>query len=183
MTKLNFWRSIGVVLVSLLSGAQAQAAFISGSIGVTDIGTPSTFSFTLSSPVSPNLTGMLTWSAVVSGTLTDSPQGDGISATPFGGSIFEFIIGSTTVGTDTLGTITASPFSGNYGGSFDCGLAGCNSISSAVHFTGSGGGDGYGLSFQFDVNPASVPEPESLALVGLGLCGIAAVRRRSQKQS
>jgi hypothetical protein len=150
-------------------GASAQAAFISSSIGVTDSDVPSSFSFFFLTPIAP-LTGLVSWSADVTGTLTDF-TGDGVSAAPLGASLFEFLIGGTVVGIDDLGTVTSS-FADTYSGIFDCGI-GCSSLSLAIHFTGSGNGDSYAISTTLNAVAATVPEPGILALLAIGLAGLA----------
>ena len=81
----------GLLLLGGLWVAQAaQAGSISVITNTTDAGAPSDFGFTLFTPI-PVLTGLVSWSADVSGTLIDGGR-DGVSLAPFGPSIYQFII-------------------------------------------------------------------------------------------
>jgi hypothetical protein len=66
---------------------------------------------------------------------------------------------------------------------FDCGT-GCDLSEIELSFSASGGNDAYGFIVRQEVIPfvaPAVPEPPSIALVGLGIAGWFATRRRNER--
>jgi hypothetical protein len=122
------------------------------------------------------LTGLVSYSGTLGAALTDNTPA-GMFVSPIGGFIMQGRLNGIPVGNDALGTLTASLAPQTvFSGTFDCG-AGCNTLSVLMNFILSGQ-DSVQFAGNFTVVSASVPEPGTLLLFGMGLAGLLFARMR-----
>jgi hypothetical protein len=100
------------------------------------------------------------------------------------GDIYELIFrfSSSNPGEIQRGTSLTYTITGKNGLTEDSFATSSNGIFSAIHVQGfSQGGSGVFISGEPGLPPAEIPEPTTVALLGLGLLGFAAARRKAGK--
>ena len=165
--------------------APAQSAVVathSLNVAVIDLGTPTTFSFSSAKPIG-SLTGMFLSELTIFGTLTDANGNrSDISALQASFSALAQAtidgIGVYDLGPDAVIGGPYGPFqtsmvidAASFGGTIEM-------IGVALAFLGSGNDDQFAFSLAHTLSTLTVPEAQTLALVCLGLAGIAAAGRR-----
>ncbi len=175
-----------------LSGSGDTDPFFALALGFTDLGAPSSFAVLVDVPINPPLDDVIvdashsySWS---------SPNTDiSLSGGFVGGTtaVFGVDSGVNLFPTHFLGSgfsDSGTPlFSGNEG-PFDGGdvAVDCTAVffgapcdTMFIGFAGTGSGNGATYSFNGVINVRQVPEPASIVLIGLGLLGLAARRKRA----
>jgi hypothetical protein len=161
-------------------------------LSFTDTGTPTTFTFTATSPMVPPIGFPNTVNASIVGGLTDL-TGNGVSVTPAplplvpadGDGIPELLMSQVGVPITSMGVDVGLPESGigTYGPYAAGPTAGPGPgpwtiLTTTLSFTLSGGGDTFATTFHSEI----VPEPSSFVLAGIGALvalGVAIRRRRA----
>ena len=178
---------LGLLTLALLAlPVSAHAAFISYRLGLFDIGSPSSFEFSVQAPITP-ITGLASYSFTGSFALS-GPDSDVASISPAG--LPEYwrlsVLSPETIIDDVGGTqmlVGPGPHSFAASGLFDCAaIGGCSVMQLQIFFLASGGVGGIVSTGTFRLDPVStVPEPGTLPLFGLGLTGLALSRKRRDR--
>jgi hypothetical protein len=174
--------ALSALTLTLAPAQSSVVATQSLNVAVTDVGTPTTFSFSSPKPVGP-LTGMFLSELTISATLTDANGNrSDISALQASFSALAQAtidgIGVYDLGPDAVLGGPYGPFqtsmivdSASFGGTIEM-------IGVALAFLGSGNDDQFFFTLTHTLSTLTVPEAQTLALAGLGLAGVAAAGRR-----
>lgn len=160
--------------------------YLAATVNFVDFGTSSNM---LVNFVGPLILGANAFEFVLdaTATLTDT-EGNGVSA----GKATQFGLDGIVIGAvDFVGLASLASGGLSGAGGYDLGLATgagscspCGTQSLAIGLSGSGGGDQFLVDARLDLKEVNlVPEPGTLALLGLGLSGLAAAVKRKQLMS
>lgn len=177
------WLAVALVAAGMASGAARADSINIALAQINPLRTPLPVSVTITQPTA--LSGLVSFTGTLGVLLLDT-NNNGASLAPIGGFIMEGLINGVAVGTDALGTVTASLLpTGVFSGIYNCGGA-CNSLSLIINFLLSPF-DVTTVVANFTVNEMQfvVPEPApwQLLLLLLALCALAARRTRGPSAS
>ncbi|MFO1399357.1 MAG: hypothetical protein U1F48_20085 [Burkholderiales bacterium] len=175
------WLAVTLVAAGMASGA-ARADSVNLALAVINpLRAPLTVSVPITQPT--GLSGLVSFTGMLGVLLLDTTA-NGASLAPVGGFIMEGLINGVPVGTDSLGTLTASLLpTGVFSGTFNCGGA-CNSLTLLINFVLSPF-DVTTVLANFTVNEVQfvVPEPAPWQLLLLLLALGALMARRPRGPS
>ena len=151
-------------------------------VGFVDFGAPSVFSFGVSAPLAPSVTGLANFRLDVTGSFADgAANGGSVALSPLAPlGILEGQLDFLTFA--SVGpAATFAGLTGTYGtytllGTVNCG-AGCDDFGLFLSAKGSGGGDAMSFTARFELTPVPVPAAVWLFASAFGV--LALVRRRA----
>jgi len=151
-------------------------------VGFVDFGTPSVFSFAVSSPLAPPVTGLANYKLDLSGSFADGGSDGGSMS--LGTASYGIMDGQLdfasfagiggAIGSFPAGTSTPFSFT-SVNGIVNCG-AGCNDFGLFLSAKGSGGNDAMSFTGRLEITP--VPVPAAAWMLGGALAVLGATRRR-----